>query len=100
LKFTIRGSFKNMKGIFFASLSSFDVMTRAILILYLLCFSSGRDVTDALMKSKVDELRAEASKLMEDQRKGCKRMFKEVLCSSAYFKNKEEYLSLQLSLPT
>ena len=32
-----------------------------------------------------EELRTEVSKRMEDQRKGCKQMFKEVLCSSAWF---------------
>ena len=50
----------------------------------------------ALMKRKVDELRAEVSKRMEDAAH-YKRLlayqfaFKEVRCHSAYFKHKEDY---------
>ena len=45
-------------------LSSFVVMTITIL-----------DVTDALMKRKVHELRAAVSNWIEDERKGCTRRF-------------------------
>ena len=73
MKFTIRASEKwdeiskstaslLRKGILLSS--SFVVMTITIL-----------DVTDALMKRKVDELRAAVSNWMEDESKGCSRRF-------------------------